>query len=73
MDITVANNDRFPHIYGLDKLGGGKSADGEKYYEEHEKELSKEYDEIMNVWMHRYKLGGNKEIHGTTNTTIYNG
>ena len=73
MNISIANNERFPHIYGLDKLGGGKSADGEKYYEEHEKELSKEYDEIMNVWMHRFKLGGNKEIHGTTNTTIHNG
>jgi len=64
MNISIANNERFPHIYGLDKLGGEKSADGEKYYEEHEKELSKEYDEIMNVWIHRYKLGGNKEIHG---------
>jgi len=64
MNISIANNERFPHIYGLDKLGGGKSADGEKYYEEHEKELSKEYDEIMNVWMHRYKLGDNKKIHG---------
>jgi len=64
MNISIANNERFPHIYGLDKLGGEKSADGEKYYEEHEKELSKEYDEIMNVWMYRFKLGGNKEIHG---------
>jgi len=73
MNISIANNERFPHIYGLDKLGGGKSADGEKYYEEHEKELSKEYDEIMNVWMNRFKLGGNKEIHGTTNTTVHNG
>jgi len=61
--MDIANKDRFPHIYGLDKLGGGKSADGEKYYEEHEKELSKEYDEIMNVWMHRYKIGDNKKIH----------
>ena len=64
MNISIANNERFPHIYGLDKLGGGKSADGEKYYEEHEKELSKEYDEIMNVWMHRFKLGGLDVIHG---------
>jgi hypothetical protein len=64
MNISIANNERFPHIYGLDKLGGEKSADGDKYFEDHEKELSKEYDEIMNVWMHRYKLGDNKKIHG---------
>lgn len=71
--MDIANKDRFPHIYGLDKLGGEKTADGEKYYEEHEKELEKEFSEIMRNVLDRDKFGGNKEIHGTTNTTIYNG
>ena len=62
--MTIANKDRFPHIHALEVLGGGKSVKGEEYYEEHEKELSKEYDEIMNVWMHRFKLGGLDVIHG---------
>ena len=62
--MTIANKDRFPHIHALEVLGGEKSASGEEYYEIHEKELSKEYDEIMNVWMHRFKLGGLDVIHG---------
>ena len=45
--MDIANKNRFPHIYALDKLGGDKSADGEKYYEDHEKELEKEFTEIM--------------------------
>jgi len=61
--MDIANKDRFPHIYGLDKLGGDKSADGEKYYEEHEKELEMEFTEIMRNVLDRDKFGGNKEIH----------
>lgn len=61
--MTISNKDRFPHIYQLGKLGGEKSEEGEKYYEEHDEELSEEYDEIMNVWMHRYKIGGIEKIH----------
>jgi hypothetical protein len=61
--MDIANKDRFPHIYGLDKLGGERTADGEKYYEEHEKELEKEFSEIMRNVLDRDKFGGNKEIH----------
>jgi hypothetical protein len=61
--MDIANKDRFPHIYGLKKLGGDKSASGEKYYEEHEKELEKEFTEIMRNVLDRDKFGGNKEIH----------
>jgi hypothetical protein len=61
--MDIANKDRFPHIYQLDKLGGDKSADGEKYYEDHEKELEKEFTEIMRNVLDRDKFGGNKEIH----------
>jgi hypothetical protein len=45
-------------------LGGDKSADGEKYYEDHEKELSKEYKEIMDIVVAREMMGENKIIHG---------
>jgi len=61
--MDIANKNRFPHIYGLDKLGGERTADGEKYYEEHEKELEKEFSEIMRNVLDRDKFGGNKEIH----------
>ena len=61
--MDIANKNRFPHIYQLDKLGGDKSVDGEKYYEDHEKELEKEFTEIMRNVLDRDKFGGNKEIH----------
>ena len=66
MSITVANKDRFPHIHALDKLGGEKSAGGEKYYEEHEKELSDEFASIMRTLINREKFGDNKKIHHGT-------
>lgn len=47
--MNISSKDRFPHIRQLKRLGGDKSADGEEYYEEHEKELSKEYKEIMDI------------------------
>ena len=72
MTLYVANKGRFPHIYALEKLGGDKSADGEKYYEEHEKELEKEFSEIMNCVTERFRFGDNKKIHGTINFRIYN-
>ena len=62
--MTIANKDRFPHIHALELSGGEKSAKGEKYYEEHEKELEKEFYEIMNNITERYKLGGLNVIHG---------
>jgi hypothetical protein len=61
--MDIANKDRFPHIYGLDKLGGDKSPKGEKYYEEHEKELEQEFTEIMRNILDRDNLGDNKKIH----------
>ena len=63
MTLHIANKDRFPHIYALEKLGGDKSADGEKYYEEHEKELEMEFTEIMRNVLDRDNLGDNKKIH----------
>lgn len=62
--VTIANKDRFPHIYALEKLGGEKSPSGEEYYENHEEELEKEFYEIMNNITERYKLGGHDVIHG---------
>jgi hypothetical protein len=61
--MNVSNKDRFPHVYALKKLGGYKSADGEKYHEEHSKELQIELDEIMENILDRDKFGGNKKIH----------
>lgn len=62
--MDIANKNRFPHIYQLGKLGGDRSAEGEKYHEEHSKELSKEYAEIMKTVVVREKFGGNRLIHG---------
>ena len=62
--MDIANKDRFPHIYGLDKLGGERTALGEEYFEDNEKELEKEFYEIMNNITERYKLGGLNVIHG---------
>ena len=64
--MDIANKDRFPHIYGLKKLGGDKSASGEKYYEDHEKELEKEFTEIMRNVVDRDKFGNHKKIHNGT-------
>jgi hypothetical protein len=61
--MDIANKDRFPHIYQLEKLGGDKSVDGEKYYEEHEGELELEFTEIMRNVLDRDNLGDNKKIH----------
>jgi hypothetical protein len=71
--MTVSNEDRFPHIYALKKLGGDKSASGEKYYEDNEKELQMEFTVIMQNILDRDNLGGNQKIHGTINTTVHNG
>ena len=63
MNLAIGNPNRFPHIYALDKLGGDRSPDGEKYYEEHEKELEMEFTEIMKNVLDRDNLGDNKKIH----------
>jgi hypothetical protein len=62
--MNISSKDRFPHIYALDKLGGDKSLEGEKYYEEHEEELEMEFTEIMRNVLDRDNFGGNKTIHG---------
>jgi len=64
--MDIANKNRFPHIYQLEKLGGDKSPKGEKYYEEHEKELSDEFSEIMRNVVDRDKFGNHKKIHNGT-------
>jgi hypothetical protein len=63
MNLVIGNPNRFPHIYALEKLGGDKSPKGEKYYEEHEKELEQEFTEIMRNILDRDNLGDNKKIH----------
>ena len=61
--MDIANKDRFSHIYALDFLGGEKTALGEEYFEDHEKELEKEFTEIMATVLVRDKFGGNEKIH----------
>lgn len=61
--MDIANKNRFPHIYQLEKLGGDKSAAGEKYYEEHNMELQMEFTVIMQNILDRDNLGDNKKIH----------
>ena len=61
--MDIANKNRFPHIYHVGKIGGDRSAEGEKYHEEHSEELSKEYAEIMKTVVVRDNFGGNKKIH----------
>ena len=63
MNLSIGNPNRFPYIFALDKLGGDRSPDGEKYYEEHEKELEMEFTEIMKNVLDRDNLGDNKKIH----------
>ena len=63
MNLSIGNPNRFPYIFALDKLGGDRSPDGEKYYEEHEKELEMEFTEIMRNVLDRDNLGDNKKIH----------
>ena len=72
MNLSIGNPNRFPYIFALDKLGGDRSPDGEKYYEEHEKELEKEFSEIMNCITERFRFGDNKKRHGTINFRIHN-
>jgi hypothetical protein len=61
--MKIVNKDRFPHINALKKLGGDRSPSGEKYYEEHNKELQMEFTVIMQNVLDRNNLGDNKKIH----------
>jgi hypothetical protein len=62
--MKVLNKDRFPHIYTLKQLGGDRSPEGEKYWNEHENEVTMEFSEIMRNTVHRVAFfGDNKKIH----------
>lgn len=62
--MTVTNDKKFPHAFAIKCLGGRYTPEGEKYYEEHEVELSKEYSEIIGTMDIRVKTFGNSsEIH----------
>jgi hypothetical protein len=40
-----------------------RTEEAEKYYDEHQKELDGEYEEIMRTEIHRDLFGDNKKIH----------
>ena len=61
--MNISNNDKFPHLYALYKLGGYTTPKGEEYSEIYSKELAVEYELIMNNIVARDKIGGNKKIH----------
>lgn len=64
--MTITNDKKFPHCFAIKRLGGKDTAEGEKYYEEHEEELSKEYSEIMETLVTRAEhFGGSRKIHKT--------
>ena len=65
--MNVANKERFPHVTKLGKLGGDRTPEGEKYSEKFAKELSTEYEIIMETILCRDKLGGTKPIHRISN------
>lgn len=62
--MTVINGKKFPHAFAIKCLGGRFTAEGEKYYEEHEEEVSKEYSEIIKTMDTRVRTFGNSsKIH----------
>ena len=62
--MTITNDKKFPHAFAIKRLGGRYSAEGEKYYEDHEEEVSKEYSEIIETMdIRALKLGGSNKIH----------
>lgn len=62
--MTITNDKKFPHVFTIKCLGGRYTAEGEKYYEDHEEEVSKEYSEIIETLDTRsIKLGGSNKIH----------
>lgn len=64
--MTITNDKKFPHAFVIKCLGGRYTAEGEKYYEDHEEEVSKEYSEIIETMDTRARnLGGSKKIHVT--------
>lgn len=64
MQITIHTKRKFPHAYAIKTLGGRYTAEGEKYYEDHEQEVSMEYSEIIETMDKRFRdLGGSNKIH----------
>ena len=64
--MTITNDKKFPHCFAIKRLGGRYTAEGEKYYEDHEEEVSKEYSEIIEAMDIRARnLGGSIKIHIT--------
>lgn len=62
--MTVINGKKFPHAFAIKCLGGRFTAEGEKYYEDNEEEVSKEYSEIIETMdIRALKLGGSNKIH----------
>ena len=62
--MGVVTEDRFPHIEKLKSLGGVNTEEGDLYAKKYGEEIEDEYDRIMNIFQFRYKVGGNKKIHG---------
>lgn len=48
-----------------------RTEEAEKYYDENQKELDKEYEEIMATEVRRDLNGGNKKIHKITEDEEY--
>jgi len=65
--MTIFNQNRFPHMFQLYKMKGmdawDRTEEAEKYYDEHQKELDGEYEEIMRTEVRRDLNGGNKKMH----------
>ena len=62
--MTITNDKKFPHAFAIKRLGGRYTAEGEKYYEDHEEEVVKEYSEIIRTMdIRALKLGGSNKIH----------
>ena len=65
--MTISNPNKFPYIYQLYKMKGmdpwERTEEAEKYYDENQKELDGEYEEIMRTEVHRDLFGDNKKIH----------
>lgn len=64
MQLTIHTKNKFPHAFAIKSLGGRYTSGGEKYYEDHEEEVSKEYSEIIKSLDARVKhFGNSKKIH----------
>lgn len=65
----------YPHLYEYESfLAEGRELGAQMYASKNEKALIWECKMILNTKRHREKnCGTDKEIHGTTNTTIHNG